>query len=231
MRAAGAVEEVGVEVDRRAVAAGADRDPPLHPVEVQRAAARRRPAARCTTRAGRRRHVDLRVDPGGGDLGRLLHLRRQRAVGDGEDVGVELRALVPGPDLGDHAGDRRPARRSGSSRCGHHDVVELQVGAGRDRRPELQRGRVGGAEHPADGLAGASTRCGLAVMGTMTLRRSRPTAPRRPHGVSTDTEAGLQVGSTHRLRAYRVESACPSAVQQVARPQSPRGVTAGTGRR
>ena len=88
-----------------AVAAGAHRDAPLHPVEVQRARRAPRPAARCTTAPGGGRHVDLRVDPGGGDLGGLLHLGGQRAVGDGEDVGVELGALVPGPHLGDHPGD------------------------------------------------------------------------------------------------------------------------------
>ena len=105
--------------------------------------------ARCTTAPGLRRHVDLRRHPGGGDLGGLLDLGRQRAVGDREDVGVEHRALVPGPHGGDHAGDgdRRPV---GQLPAGDHDVVELQVGAGRHGHPELERRRVGRAEHPPD---------------------------------------------------------------------------------
>ena len=71
-----------------------------------------------------RRHVELRVDPGGGDLGGLLNLGRQRAVRDGEDVRLEQRALVPGPYGGDHARDRH-RRTAGHRTGGDDDVVEL----------------------------------------------------------------------------------------------------------
>ena len=95
VRAAGAVEELQVHVHRRAVAAQPDRDLAVHLVEVQR-----RLPLLAGGPAGRlprpRRHVALRVDPGGGDLGDLLHLGRQHAVGDQEHVRAEAGALVPG---------------------------------------------------------------------------------------------------------------------------------------
>ncbi len=125
VRAAGAVEEVEVDVHRQAVPAEPDRHLALHPVEAQRPVPLlvHRPVDR---RARPRRHVHLGLGPGGRDLGDLLHLGRQHAVGDQEHVGGELGALVPGGDLGDHAGDRhRPG--AGHLPRGDDHVVELQV--------------------------------------------------------------------------------------------------------
>ena len=150
MRAAGAVQELRVQEQRLAVPAGADRDPLLHPVEVERLGAlvAGRPVHH---RAGRRRHVDLRIDPGGGDLRGLLDLGRQGAVGDGEHIRLELGALVPGAHLGHHAGDRHRVL-TGDLAVGDDDVVELQVCTRRHGHPELQRRRVHGAEHASDRL-------------------------------------------------------------------------------
>ena len=94
-----AVEELRVEVERLAVAAGADRDALVHPVEVERRVALVA-GGPVDERAGRRRDVHLGLDPGGGDLGRLLDLRGQRAVGDREHVGLELRRPRAGPGPG-----------------------------------------------------------------------------------------------------------------------------------
>ena len=128
VRAAGAVEELQVDVDRFAVAAEADRQLAVHLVEVQRLLAL---VAGCAAGrlAGPRRHVALRLDPGGGDLRDLLDRGRQHAVGDQEDVRAETGALVPGRDLGDDAGDRHRAD-AGDVADGDHDVVELQVRSG-----------------------------------------------------------------------------------------------------
>ena len=155
VRAAGAVEELEVEEDRRAVAAHAERQLVVHLVEVQRLRALV-PGGPADDLAGPRRDVHLGLDPGGGDLGDLLHLRGQHAVADEEHVRAEARALVPGPHLGDDAGGHhRPA--SGHRAHGDDDVVELQVLLGVQRDVERQRRRVLRAEHPADRVLG---RCG-----------------------------------------------------------------------
>ena len=78
VRPAGTVEELHVDVDRRAVPAPPDRDLVGHLVEVQGLGPLRagRPADHLP-RA--RRHVDLRFHPRGGDLGDLLGPRGQHA--------------------------------------------------------------------------------------------------------------------------------------------------------
>jgi hypothetical protein len=89
VRTAGAVEEVEVDVHRQAVPAEPDRHLAVHPVEAQRPVPLlvHRPVDR---RAGLRRHPHLGLGPGRRDLGDLLHLGRQHAVGDQEHVGGEL---------------------------------------------------------------------------------------------------------------------------------------------
>ena len=146
--APGAVEELHVDVDRRAVPAAAHRDPVGHLVEVQRLGPlAARGAAHHLARA--RRHVDLRLHPGGGDLGDLLRPGGQHALGDEEDVRAEARALLPGPHLGDDAaGQHRPDPRHVPQR--HHHVVELQVRGLVEGDGELQRRRVLGPRHQAD---------------------------------------------------------------------------------
>jgi hypothetical protein len=148
VRAAGTVEELEVHVHRYAVPAQPDRHLAVHPIEVQRPAALL-PGGPRHRRARARRNVELRLHPGRGDLGRLLHVRRQHPVLDQEHVRGELRPLVPSPHLGDHTGGRhRPHARHRPR--GHHDVIQLQVGLPVQGDPELQRGRVLGAEHPTD---------------------------------------------------------------------------------
>ena len=152
MRAAGAVEEVKVDVDGGAVPAGADRQPAVHLVEVQRVLAVGAGGA-AGRLAGSGRHVALRLHPGGGDLRGLLNPGRQHAVADQEHVRAEAGALVPGGHLGDHAGDRhRP--ESGDVAAGDDHVVELQVSVLVQRDVPAQRGGVLGAEDAADGSRG-----------------------------------------------------------------------------
>ena len=122
-----------------------------------------RTAPGCAERvvAGARRDVALRVDAGGGDLGDLLDLAGQDAVGDQEDVGAERGALVAGDDVGDDPGgdDRADARDVAGA---GDDVVELEVGVLGDRDVELQRRRVRGAGDLADDglhVPGGNGRC------------------------------------------------------------------------
>jgi hypothetical protein len=147
--AAGAVDELEVEVDRLPVAAEADRQLGAgHRVEVQR----RVPllAGGPVDRGARpRRDVHLGLDPGDGDLGDLADLGRQRTLLDEEHVGGEPGALVTGLDVGHHARDPH----LGAVRelaAGHHDVVELQELVGRDADGELERARGHRADHEAD---------------------------------------------------------------------------------
>jgi hypothetical protein len=160
VRPPAAVEEVGVEEERRAVAPDADRQPAAHPVEAQGSIAS---LAMGPVRhgAGRGRHVDLGLDPGDRDLRRLLHHRGQHAVGDGEDVGLERGTLVPGADRRHDAGDRHGAA-VGQLALRHDDIVELQVRIRADGDPEGQRARVLRTQHPPDRAAGVVARdCGV----------------------------------------------------------------------
>ena len=114
--AAGAVEEVDVEIDRLAVARQAGRQPPGHPIEVERLVAILAPGALGRT-AGQRRHEDLRLEPGGHDERRLADLGRQDAPLHEERVRVEGQALVARTDLLDDAADpHRPDARARPSR-------------------------------------------------------------------------------------------------------------------
>ena len=71
MRTAGAVHEIHVDVDGLAVAASANRNLAVHPVEVQRLGAFVTGGS-AHGLAGPRRDVALRLDPGRRDLGDLL---------------------------------------------------------------------------------------------------------------------------------------------------------------
>ena len=130
----------------------------VHLVELQGAGpvVARRLAHR---RAGQRRDEDLRLDPGGHDLGGLGDLGRQHAVLDQEDVAVELRPLVAGPDLFDHAEHLDPLA-VGEDAVGGDHVVELQVLVVGDGHPVLERGCVLGADDTAD-RAGNGCWCGF----------------------------------------------------------------------
>ena len=126
MGAAGAVDELEVEVDGVAVAAEADGDLLVaHLVEVERFVALLAGGA-VDRGAGHRRDVDLGLDPGDRDLGDLGDLGRQRALLDEEHVGREPCALVDGLDVGDDAGDL-DGLQAGQVAAGDDDVVQLQV--------------------------------------------------------------------------------------------------------
>ena len=75
MRAAGAVEELEVGVERLAVAAEPDRQR-CSIRSKKSAVSRSAPVGPAHRRARQRRHVDLGLDPGGHDLGGLDRLRR-----------------------------------------------------------------------------------------------------------------------------------------------------------
>ena len=156
MRAARAVDELDVRVQRQTVAPEADRHALLHLVEVEGEVALLTGGARHRG-AGQGRHVHLGLDTRGHHLRGLDPLRGQDAVFDQEDVGVEARAFVTGAHLGD---DPRQAHRPVAARnraFAHDHVVELQVLIGRERDPEVERRRVVGAEHPAHGFNHAPT--------------------------------------------------------------------------
>ena len=150
MRAPGAVEEVEVQHDPLPVAGQAGRQLTVHLVEEQGlvpvGAGRLDDGL-----AGQRRDEHLGFEPGGQHLRRLRHLGGQHAVLDQEHVRVEPRALVARTDLADEAVDphRLTARRGAFER---DDVVELEEAVRRDGDPELERGRVLGAEHAPDGI-------------------------------------------------------------------------------
>ena len=135
VRAPGAVEEVEVGVERLAVAAEPDRQLALHRVEEQRVVALvarppgapRRPGSGGTNISGSTRVAC--TSAASTDLG------RQHAVGDEEHVGVEAGALVAGPHLRHHAGDRTVPSPPGSVAVERHDVVELEVLARARPRP------------------------------------------------------------------------------------------------
>ena len=125
----------------------------LHLVEVQRLVAlgARRPGApRRPGSGGTKTSGSTRVVVHLGDLARPAAGSTPSAIE--EHVGVEARALVPGPDLRHDAGDR-DRLAAGQRPRAHHDVVELQVLALAQRHPELQRRGVLGADDPADRTA------------------------------------------------------------------------------
>ena len=125
VRAAGAVEELEVEVQRLVTMIDADGELGLHLIEVERLVALRSLGA-VHRGAGQRRHEDLGLDAGREDLGDLARLRGEDAVLDEEHVGVEACALVASLDLADDAGDR-DGLVVGEVAGAHHDVVELEV--------------------------------------------------------------------------------------------------------
>ena len=150
MGALRAVDEVEVEDDRLAVAREPGGQPALDGGEVERLVAL---GVDGPPHLGprQRRHERLRHDAGHLDLGRLGDLGGEDAVGDQEDVAVEAGAFVARPHLADDAVDRH-LLAGRQDAVGGDDVVELQVPAGRHGHPELERRRLVGAEHQADGV-------------------------------------------------------------------------------
>ena len=151
MRAARAVEEVDVRVQRFTIASETDREPAIHGVEQQRSVtffADGTPHRR----AGPGWHERLGFDARGAHFGGLDRLGGQHTVGDEEDVRIEARTFLAGSHLGDHT--RKPHRLCvpGKVAVGHHDVVELEVLIGRDRHPERQRRAVLRPDHTPDEL-------------------------------------------------------------------------------
>ena len=115
-----------VDVDRLPVPGEPDRHPGrAHLVEVQgRVALRSHRAGH--RRAGQRRHVHLRLDPGHRHLGDLAHFGWQRSLFDQEHVGGEPGPLVHRLDVGHHARDLDVATARQCALC-HHHVVKLRV--------------------------------------------------------------------------------------------------------
>ena len=148
VRAAGAVEELEVEVQRLVTMIDADGELGLHLVEVESLVALLALGA-ADRGARQRRHEDLGLDACGEDLGDLARLRGEDAVLDEEHVGVEASALVASLDLADDAGDR-DGLVVGEVAGAHHDVVELEELALGERDGERERRGVGGADHAAD---------------------------------------------------------------------------------
>ena len=149
--AAGAVDELEVDVDRLPVAAEPDGNLLVaHLIEVQR---RVTLLPRCARdyRAGHRRHVHLGLDPGHGDLRDLRDLRRQRALLDQEHIRREPRTLMYRLDVRD---DTRHLhrRQSRQLQARHHHVVKLQVLLRADRHRELQRRRRNCPNNQTNGL-------------------------------------------------------------------------------
>jgi len=101
--AAGAVDELEVDVDGLTIAAEPDGHLRLaHLVEVQRRVALL-PGGAGDDGTRHRRHVDLGLDPGDRDLRDLGDLRWQRTLLDQEHIGGEPRALMHSLDVRDHA--------------------------------------------------------------------------------------------------------------------------------
>ncbi len=147
MRAAGAVDEVQVEVERLVVAGEPGREAALHPVEEQ-GLEPIGPGGPADGRARQRRDEDLGLETGGEDLRGLADLGREHTVLDEEDVAVEAGALVARPHLRDDAVDADLVAR-GEHALEGDDVVELQDRALGHRHPEVQRRGVLRAEHAA----------------------------------------------------------------------------------
>jgi len=86
--------------------------------------------------------------PGRGDLGDLLHLRREHSISNQEHVRAETGTLMPSPDLSHDAGSHhRPD--TGNSPDSDHHVVELEIGILGKGHAELERGRILGADDAA----------------------------------------------------------------------------------
>ena len=98
---------------------------------------------------GRGGQQDLGLEPGRLDQGGLADLGRQGAIGDEEDIALEVGSLVTGPDLGDHSVDLHRGPVGQAPLEGHH-VVELHRVSGGHRHPELERGGVLDAEDATD---------------------------------------------------------------------------------
>jgi hypothetical protein len=125
VRAARAVEELEVDVDRLVVTGKAGGQPFLHRVEVQGLVALLADRL-ADDGTGQRGHEDLGLDPGQGHLRGLGHLAGEDPVLDQEHVGVEASPLVAGPHLRYDAVDR-DRLAAGRGALGRDDVVELQV--------------------------------------------------------------------------------------------------------
>ena len=148
MRPARPVDEFEVHEHRLAVPAKPDRYLRVtHLVEVQRRIPLRSDRA-VHDRAGQRRHVHLRLDPGHCDLGDLADLGRQSTLFDQEHIGGEPRAFVHRLDVGDHAGDLdRLLPRAGHRPLRHYHIIKLGVLPGRQPDRELQRSGRHRADH------------------------------------------------------------------------------------
>ena len=95
-----------------------------------------------------RRDIALRLHPGRGDLGDLLHLRREHSISNQEHVRAETGTLRPSPALSHDAGSHhRPD--TGNSPDSDHHVVELERGILGKGRAELEGGRILGADDAA----------------------------------------------------------------------------------
>ena len=131
-----AVEEVEVRVDRLPAAREADREPPRHRVEEERAVALGAVGAP-NRLAGPRRHEDLRLDARDRDVRAHRRLRRQHAAARQRHIRGEAHALLHGAQLVDDAVevDVLAVRQR---RADVHHVVELQV-ALTDRRRSRRR--------------------------------------------------------------------------------------------
>ena len=83
------------------------------------------------------------------DLRGLADLSGQHAVGHEEHIAVEAHAVVASAHLRHDAVDPHQLA-VGQHPIEGHDVVELEVRALAHAHPELERGGVFGADHPAD---------------------------------------------------------------------------------
>ncbi len=132
VRAARSIEEIDVAVDRGLVAADPERQPALHPIEEERHVALGDREAHGLARA--RRHEDLGIDARHRHPRRHRHRCRQHAVGDQEDVRIELGAFVAGAHEVDDAVEMDGA--AVGERGAHDDhVVELEIGVAMDALP------------------------------------------------------------------------------------------------
>ena len=135
--AAGAVEELEVEVEGLVVAGQAGRQRPAHLRRSSRASSRSAPVALRTASPGSGGTKTSGSNRVASTWAASLTSAGSTPVGDEEHVAVEAGALVAGPHLRHDAGDAQPLA-VGQHAVDHHDVVELQVGAVAHPDPELR---------------------------------------------------------------------------------------------
>ena len=146
MGAARAVQEVDIGVDGQARAGEADRDLPLHVVEVQRLL-HFLPAddLHRIARSGREEHFGL--DPGDLDVACVGQLGGQGAIAHPEGIGVEGRALMALHDLFDDAVEAHLAVLLIPT--GDQDeIVQVEILVA-DPHPEVEGSAVARAEYDA----------------------------------------------------------------------------------